>query len=275
MPDMKLSFDTVELSGEKEPSLSLGDFNGPLDLLLHLIKQHRIDIMDLPIGMLTEQYLLWTADLSQLDLDQASAFLVMAAELLQIKSRMLLPDIHGVVEQSDARTELALRLLAYRRCKNLAEFLEHRQSTYEAMAFRRPARAKDFDIHLPEPELLQEDVSYEAFGRYADLLENRNRARYQDLSEKLEYITRRESIPLRERIRSVWHSLRRKGRAFFHELVPQGESSASQVASFLSVLELMKQEELKAEQKKNFSPILLRFLGKKDQIEWDETEDYE
>lgn len=128
---------------------------------------------------------------------------------------------------------------------------------------------------FPEPELIEEDVSYEAFVRYADQLETRNRARYQDLSEKLEYITRRESIPLRERIRSVWHSLRRKGRAFFHELAPRSESSASQVASFLSVLELMKQDELKAEQKQNFSPILLHFLGKKDQIEWDETEDYE
>lgn len=275
MPDVKLSFDKVELSGEKEPSLSLGDFNGPLDLLLHLIRQHRIDIMDLPIGMLTEQYLLWTADLSQLDLDQASAFLVMAAELLQIKSRMLLPDIHGIEEESDVRTELALRLLAYRRCKNLAEFLEKRQTTYEAMAFRRAARAKDFNITLPEPELLEEDVSYPTFGKYADQLDLRNRARYQDLSEKLEYITRRESIPLRERIRSVWQSLRRKGRAFFHELAPQSESSASQVASFLSVLELMKQDELDAEQKKNFSPILLRFLGKQDQIEWDESEDYE
>lgn len=275
MPEVKISFDKVEIAGEKGPSLSLGDFNGPLDLLLHLIKQHRIDIMDLPIGMLTEQYLLWTADLSQLDLDQASAFLVMAAELLQIKSRMLLPDIHGLDEPSDARTELALRLLAYRRCKNLAEFLEKRQSTYEAMAFRRPSRASDFDIKLAEPELIEEDVSYEAFGRYADQLDRRNRARFQDLSEKLEYITRRESIPLRERIRTVWQSLRRKGRAFFHELAPLSESAASQVASFLSVLELMKQDELDADQKKNFSPILLRFLGKNEQIEWDESEDYE
>jgi len=149
MSETKLSFDSVELSGQAaEPSLSLGDFNGPLDLLLHLIKQHRIDIMDLPIGMLTEQYLLWIADLSQIDLEQASAFLVMAAELLQIKSRMLLPDVQGVGEESDVRTELALRLLAYRRCKNLAEVLETRQTTYEAMAFRRPARAKDFGIEF-------------------------------------------------------------------------------------------------------------------------------
>ena len=106
--------------------IRLENFSGPLDLLLHLIKSHEMDIYDIRIVEITEQYLVIIKQMKQLDLDVAGEFLLMAATLIHIKSRMLLPASEEISEEEeDPRAELVKRLLEYQRYKEVAELFQH------------------------------------------------------------------------------------------------------------------------------------------------------
>ena len=116
--------------------IHVGDFEGPLDLLLHLIAQRKIDILDLPIAEITGQYLEVIRGWKAFDMDVASEFVLMAARLLEIKSRMMLPRLKIESEEEDPRAELAAQLLAYAAVKQIAVWLIDREET-EARSFTR------------------------------------------------------------------------------------------------------------------------------------------
>ena len=123
-------------------TIRLDAFEGPLDLLMHLIERNKIDIYDIPIATLTEQYMEYLAKFKEFNIEVASEFLVMAATLLQIKSRILLPKVKKIEaeeEEEDPRQELVDRLLEYRRFKEVSDILDQLAQEQEKMFFRPPA----------------------------------------------------------------------------------------------------------------------------------------
>ncbi len=237
--------------------LKISHFEGPLDLLCHLIEKNRIDIYDIPIVQITEQYLAYLDSLQSLDMDLASEFLVMAATLLHIKSRMLLPrkENAGRETEDDPREELVLRLLEYRRCKTLAGQLKTGHDTYAACLFRTPESPTRLGLNINAPA---ENLNWEVFWQACQTLARQNQARFNDISGKITHILRREKVSLKEKMRLIWRSAVQKTRLFFNEIFPADKTSrAERVTGFLALLELLRLNKIKARQDRPFDVILL------------------
>ncbi len=252
--------------------LELEAFNGPLDLLLALIDKQKIDIYDIPIASITEQYMAYLAAMVTPDMDVASDFLVMAATLLQIKSRLLLPKqkVDGEWDD-DPRGELVLRLLEYRRCRLLAEELKKRRAMYADCSFRLPESAAHLGIDLA-PELVG-DIQLVAakFFKAASSLNERNTLRFNDLSERLKHILRREKVSLLDKLRLIWRKLRQGGQFLFSDLFPKKAGKTERVTAFLAVLELLRGRRIDAKQTGPFEPIEL-FLPERSSTSASETD---
>jgi len=241
----------------RPPDLKISQFEGPLDLLCHLIEKNRIDIADIPIEQITDQYLDYLSSLDELDMDLASDFLVMAATLLHIKSRLLLPQQGnaGKSETDDPREELVLRLLEYRRCKNLAGELRGRHESYAECLYRLP----ELPVSLGLDQVSGQDpLNWDLFLQACVRLSHQNQARFNDQSEKMTQILKKERISLKEKMRDIWRSVVSKTRVFFNELFPADRTSrAERVAGFLALLELLRLNKVHARQERPFDVILL------------------
>lgn len=237
--------------------LKISQFEGPLDLLCHLIERNRIDIYDIPIAEITDQYLAYLKSLDDIDMESASEFLVMAATLLQIKSRMLLPHKAGSEgePEPDPREELVLRLLEYRRCKTLAESLKKQHSTWQTSQGRLPEPPGRLGLSLEVPE---ERLSWDAFCQACQRLARQNQIRFNDLSGRISHILRREKLSLKEKMRQIWRAVAHRTSVYFSELFPFDEASrAERVTGFLALLELLRLNRVRAYQKRPFDLILL------------------
>ncbi len=245
----------AELDDSQDLKLNLDHFEGPLDLLIHLIEKNRIDIYNIPISQITDQYLVYLERCQELDMEVASEFLVMAATLLHIKSRLLLPSklASSVNELDDPREELVLKLLAYRRCKMLAGDLKKRQETFSQCRAKPPESPNSAGITtLLAPERLNRDQFWLACQRVV----HQNQNRFNDLSSKITTLLRREKVSLKEKMRQILQHALRKTRLFFNELFPADSSSrAERVTGFLAVLELLRLGRIHARQDAPFDVI--------------------
>ncbi len=245
-------------SARKAPDLKIRQFEGPLDLLFHLIEKNDIDIYDIPIAEITDQYMTFLGDMKTLDMDIASDFLVMAATLVHIKSRMLLPGRKAVMsadDEEDPREELVIRLLQYRRCKVLASDLRERYKIYSNCMFKLPSTPGSQMISVsPAPA----EFEPECLNRAISSVCTRNAIRFADLSSKITHILRRDKISIRDKMKTVWQKLLEKGKMFFHEMFPATETSKMEkVVGFLAVLELLRSNQISADQDRPFDVILL------------------
>ncbi|MDD2458996.1 MAG: segregation/condensation protein A [Eubacteriales bacterium] len=253
-------------------TLSLEHFEGPLDLLIHLIEKNRIDIANIPITQITDQYLLYLDQCQELDMEIASEFLVMAATLLHIKSRLLLPQkILGPADTvEDPREELVIKLMAYRRCKTLASDLRERYAIHSACLAKPPESPGKIGISaLLVPERLNRDQFYLACQR----ISHQNQNRFNDLSSKITTLLRREKVSLKEKMRLILHWAVQKTRLFFNELFPADTSSrAERVTGFLAVLELLRLGRIQAQQDHPFDVIAIEA---RPEHEWREETEHE
>ncbi len=243
----------------KLPQFRIGDFHGPLDLLIYLIEKHEIDLFDIPLASLTEQYLKYLEDLEGLDMDIASDFLLMGASLIELKSRMILPQDENNLSE-DPREELVLRLLAYRRCKLIAEELKQREQLYSGVYFRLPENPKNLGILAADRTENYADESEfrsKKFDIALKKVSDRNQARFQDLSEKMEYIVSRETLNLKDWITNLWTKLKVKAKLSFNQLFPAKSGSSQRLTGFLAVLELLKQNSIEAKQEEPFADIII------------------
>lgn len=218
-------------------------FEGPLDLLLHLIKQNQLDIYDIPIALVTEQYLEYIRIMKALDLTIAGEFLVMAATLMYIKSRMLLPaPVEDEEEEGvDPRAELVERLVDYKRFKEAAFHLSQ-QPLLGRDVFIRPAQ---------EIEAEAGEIEADLFHLIDALRELLKRQEMDDFHE----ITL-ERITLREKIRELYERLHEVGEAVpFSELFVPLASRLELIITFLALLELIRSGMLRAYQRDAFGPL--------------------
>ncbi|MBO7453273.1 MAG: segregation/condensation protein A [Clostridiales bacterium] len=247
----------MEETLHQKPDVKIRHFEGPLDLLFHLIEKNDIDIYDIPISDITRQYMDHLEKMQQLDMEVASEFLVMAATLVHIKSRMMLPkrsEDNEIVEE-DPREELVISLLRYKRCKFLAGELKTRHEDFQNCYYRIPMTAKSLDIEFEAPP---QEFDPKLFDEAVEIVCKRNEVRFADISAKITHILKKDKLSVRERMKSVWASITRRGKCFFHELFPKGKvEKIDRIVGFLAVLELLRSNKIKAEQKKPFDVILL------------------
>lgn len=234
-------------------------FEGPLDLLLHLINRLEIDIYDIPVAQITEQYLIYIKNMSELKLDVASEFLVMAATLLAIKSKMLLPKHEEVFDEENAdisyeedpRDELVERLIEYRKYKEAAQDLKSMEEERGLMYTKAPSDLSDF-AKEKLPERTEIDVSlYDMLAALQKLMRRKKLQR--PMATK---ITRQE-ISIEKRMTEIMEELIKvKVRKNFKDLFPFPEKEHI-VVTFLAILELIKRKEIDVEQLENFGEIFV------------------
>lgn len=235
---------------ESPYKVTLGVFEGPLDLLLHLIRSNEIDIYDIPIAKVTEQYLAYLSLMESLDLEVAGEWLVMAATLLEIKSRMLLPEDpkeEPEEETIDPRLELVERLIEYEKFKGAAEIFREREAE-QAKVFARGAVEVDFDLR---PKFDLSDITA------VDLLAALQKI-LSDVDEEPVTSIQRRKVSVRMRMREVFKKVTEAtGKVSFEDLFDDVMSRVEVVITFLALLELLKQKKLTVKQLRAFAPILI------------------
>ncbi|HEX9446114.1 MAG TPA: segregation/condensation protein A [Candidatus Binatia bacterium] len=222
-------------------------FEGPLDLLLHLIKKNEVSITDIPIAAITEQYLAMMELMEDLNLDLAGEFLVMAATLIHIKSRMLLPPDETDLEEEeggDPRDELVRRLLEYQRFKEAAGELE-----------RRDILKRDVFVRSPEPPDEVETVGFESVSLF-DLI-SALRTVLERLPKDSVHQVVLETVSVREKMSMLLDDLHRKGSVVFQDLFAGAASRLEVIVTFLAMLELVKIRAVKIWQERATGPIVI------------------
>lgn len=234
-------------------------FEGPLDLLLHLIDKNKIDIYDIPIVEITNQYMEYIRAMEKEDLNVMSEFLLMAATLLDIKCRMLLPkEINEEGQEEDPRQELVEQLLQYKMYKYMAYELRDRQEEGERAIYREPDIPEEVQEYV-EPVNLEEllgDLTLAKLNRiFRDVM------RRQD--EKIDPIRsgfgkiEKEEVSLPEKLDYVEEYAVNHSVFSFRQLLKKQGSKVQLVVTFLAVLELMKTGKIKIEQKQPFDDICI------------------
>jgi segregation and condensation protein A len=216
--------------------VALPNFEGPLDLLLHLIKEHEVDIFDIPIALITEKYVEHLDRMREVNLEIAGEFLVMAATLAHIKSRLLLPreevraDPEAESEAQDPRAELVKRLLEYQKYKEAAESLGQR-SVLDRDVF--PRRVSVEKVPIPDDEVGFVEVSvYKLIEALDRVLETAR--------PEIQHKVVRERISLSNAIRKVAETLRDRGEVSFYELFEGVRFRHDIIITFLAMLEMCK-----------------------------------
>jgi len=231
-------------------------FEGPFDLLVYLIEHARMSIYDIRISEITAQYIKYLEQMKETDVNLASEFMVLAAQLLEIKSKMLLPrivaDEEGETVYEDPRTELVAKLAEYKKYKAAAEMLEERREQ-AARALEKPQ--EDLSLYTGEPDeylILDAEKFRVAFEDFLQRKRKMDEIRAHHIRTEKQRITTEARIA---GIRTFFKGLPEGQRANFNELVQDKESKYDISVTFSSVLEMMKERQLDAEQKRLFGDI--------------------
>lgn len=235
----------------------IDQFEGPFDLLVYLLENARMDIYDIRVSEITEQYIAYLKEMEELDIEVASEFIVLAAVLIRLKSHMLLPrmtDTGEIMIEEDPRAELAGRLAEYVKTKKIAEMLQQREE-FNLAIHEKPA--EDMSKYLDNPdEILQasEEQMVSAF-----ILFLTKKKKVEEVTKRYQRV-RRQKESIENRIRYMTETLERKfkagqGRIPFTELLPEEADRYDVTISFMSLLAMIKNQECDAEQKDNFGDI--------------------
>jgi len=248
-------------------------FEGPLDLLLHLIEKNKIDIYDIPIALITEQYMDYLKEMEKQDLDNMSEFLVMAATLLKIKSRMLLPrEETDEEEPEDPRQELVERLLEYKMYKFMSLELKDRQLDAEKMFFKKstlPPEVADYkeEIHLDE---LLSDLTLSKLNDIFRSVMKKQVDKIDPVRSKFGKIEK-EEVNLSVKMRYVQEYGLSHKKFSFRGLLEEQHDKMDLIVTFLCILELMKMGRVSIVQEEIFDDIYIEYLAT-DVIEIDESQ---
>jgi len=222
-------------------------FEGPLDLLLHLIREHQLNILDIPMAKITEEYLRYLALMQELDLDVAGEFLLMAATLIHIKSKMLLPPDEVAEgegeEEEDPRAELVDRLLEYKKYKEAAQTLSLLEAE-QALLQQRGAPAIEFEVEGPLSVSL-----FELLRAFRDILRRTEAAAPLEITP--------EELNVGQRIVAVLDRLAAESPIEFTGLFAGSSRRAEIIVTFLALLELLRRRLASARQAEPMAPIMI------------------
>jgi len=228
-------------------TVKLARFEGPLDLLLHLIKRDEIDIYDIPIAHITQQYLAYIELMRALDLEIAGEFLVMAATLMRIKAKMLLPlpAVGEEEDEGDPREELVQRLIEYRQFKEAAQTLKLKEGERRLLFERGMVPGEDEAGPLPL-----------APATLFDLLDALNRVMSR-VSEPPVYEVQGELYDVEDKMSLIARTVAEQGSVSFTELLLKCRARSEMIVTFIALLELIKLGQVTVIQSQNFADIVL------------------
>jgi segregation and condensation protein A len=230
-------------------TVRLSAFEGPLDLLLHLVRSNELDIYHLPIAEITDQYVAYINMFEELNLDIAGEYLLMAASLMYMKSRLLLPRDEDEEDEPDEEVaDLVRQLAEYQRYREAADALRDRL-LLDRDVFRRQPTA---------PEGEPEDVPLRKLGQ-ADLFEALRRVLAKAAARRPHTVSR-EEFSVADAVRSMFHRLKEAGRMEFQDLFDVEAPRGLIIATFLGLLEMVKNGIIAAEQEGRFGPIWVRLV---------------
>jgi segregation and condensation protein A len=225
----------------------LESFEGPLDLLLFLIKKSEINIYDIPIATITEQYLEYLNYATKIDLENITEFYLMAATLLYIKSRMLLPVKFAFADElEDPRTELVEQLIEYQKYKKLSELIEAKEQEAEWSLERKATQPI---LPFTDEELWEQVTVWDLLKTFSSILSSFPAERVVDMYEE---------VTVNEKITLIYELLDSMGEFMFTDLVIKKSSIMEVICAFLAILELVKSAVIMVFQNKVFGDILLK-----------------
>ena len=248
-------------------NVKLSNFEGPLDLLLFFIRRDELDVYDIPIASITEEFLEYVRIMELLDLELAGEFVVMASMLVQIKAQMLLPreEKEGKgedgIDEDDPRAELVKRLLEYKRFKEATEHLATQEDEQRYVMYR-----KVFDAEAIHAE---EDGSYKNATLF-DLLKALKKAIERAPDEPDPHIVTKFPVSVEEKSEEILHTLKNRPSVRFFELI-EGHTKVHIVVTFLALLELAKNHMIRIQQDESFEDIVVARRGEAEPVT-DETE---
>ena len=234
--------------------VKLQSFEGPFDLLVYLIENAEMSIYDIEISQITSQYLDYIKAMEEMDITVSTEFMVLAASLIEIKSKMILPRMNQAGEEvvdEDPRTELVTRILEYKKFKKASEILQNREEAC-ANIFCKPQ--EDISEYLQQPdEYLSSDIKQFA-GAFTSFIQRKHR-----IETVRKHYTRveREKATIESRITLIANSLRAKiGKIFnFKELIPNKKDRYDVIITFVSLLEMAKQRVVNVNQETTYGNI--------------------
>ncbi len=249
-------------------------FEGPLDLLLHLIKELEIDIYDIPVADITEQYLEYIHLMQRVELDVASEYLVMAATLIEMKSHMLIPKQENDIEleeaweddEEDPREELIRQLIDYRQYKQLAEILQERANNQSLYYYNAPG---DYSRYRSE----QQSDFQEGLYSKEDLIQAIQKMdRKKEIKKALHTRIERQTLPIGPRMTEIIETLKQTKKPLSFQHLFNYPDRTHVVVTFIAILELMKKQHILCEQDNNFNDITITIQNGGEQLDANELD---
>ncbi|MFQ6008200.1 MAG: segregation and condensation protein A [Candidatus Zixiibacteriota bacterium] len=225
-----------------EYRVELNVFQGPLDLLLYLIQKEEVDIYDIPIAKITGEYLKYIELMSTLNLEIAGEFILMAAMLIRIKTKMLLPRSSEYLEEPDPREELITALIEYKKYKQAGEILRGKALQEERNYVPPPVAQTNGTVRLSETTTL-----FDLLTAFRDLLKNQPKETFHEVSA--------EEITIEDRIVHIMRLLREKEFAVFNELFADSPVKVVAVVTFIALLELARARRVTISQSVPFAEL--------------------
>lgn len=242
--------------------VKLETFEGPLDLLLHLIKKSEVDIYNIPISEITDQYMEYLRAMEELDLDIASEFLVMTATLIEIKSSMLLPKIKSedeLEDEDDPRKELVEKLIEYRKYKEFAEQLKDIEKN-NVVYFKSPEIIDDIEDNSAFFNNITLDNLMHTFNRIVKQYENKFNE-----NSKIPQNIKHDEYKIEDKMGYMMQLINEKGSINFQYIFNRAKSKEEVIVIFLALLELIRLKKIRAVQYKSYGDIVVERLGEKEQ----------
>lgn len=241
-------------------TIKINEFEGPLDLLLHLISINEVEIIDIPIFEITTQYIEYIDKMDELDMDVTSEFILMASELLEIKSIMLLPDPRFETEEyfdvkNDPRDELVSKLLEYKKYKNAAGMFDQRYENYGKILFRDQDDLTEFIAEIPNEELnnnLEENLLLNAMKNILVTLNKKDKTR-----ENYFESVNRELFTVEDKMSFIEGMLEKEYRFSFQNLFMDKTNKNEIITTFMALLELLKINKITVVQEYVFDKIMI------------------
>ncbi len=256
-----MASDILQADEDQDSALyevKLDVFEGPMDLLLYLIRKDELDIYDIPIAHITKHYLGFLEQIHLLDIEQASDFILMAATLMRIKAQMLLPREEGISdegEEGDPRAELMRRLLEYQQFKEVADWLGAQKESRSDVFLRRQGLG-EHDLEDGSTPTLKPVSLLDLLKVYKHVLETVPRTLVHQIIE--------EHVSIEECITHILATLERRLRIRFVDLI-EGRDREGLVATFIGVLELLKSQRIRVQQAQPFDDIWIEERGGQDE----------
>ena len=239
-------------------SIKVTNFEGPFDLLLHLIKKNKMNIYDINIVEITNQYLEYLRSMKEMDLEMTSEFIVIAATLIEIKSKYLLPKDKEEccdVDENDVEKELLDKLVEYRKYKSVAENLKMMEQDAGIMISKKPEIIEEDNQHIKEIDFLKNITILDLYNLYGELME-----KYKNKMNTVNIINKKiliDEYKIEDKMKELKQKLDYFGKVNFTNLIYRYSSKLEVIVMFLALLELIKIRNVNVFQESNFKEIYL------------------